>query len=648
MVPSLDVNDIHASERGNLQAQLLSAVKNCQSRFGCRTEIATELDPYVGTLCNCLEAVLSHGLKSIEKKNSAIKHVTELVLGAGSKYTIWDVTQTLLTSHERERYEMLRQVWTDRGRARAWIRSAINERSLERYLSAYIVSPALPNFYEDWAFVRNLEYAAILPNMSAGLSTILFALSIDRPELNHSSPDGLHGDAVKNEQIIEVPVPVPEKRKNDGKKNKKATKIISFGDDTAEDKLEPRQKEITALIQSCSPAENHNQSNDSLDDIECAEEATGALCDLDLSNSDTDTKTDNNSANYNLSSGLRPLNNSNVGELTPVQVTEETHSSEDSLSVPSFSEEGDPTTMGNTNVDQNISSIGSVAAKDNLQKEYDTLVSKLEQVQESNELLNSQLTQLTKQSQQKQAQLETKIQELNRENELLKHQLRKYVSAVQLLKQDGHDFEGEELYQQKLVQVAEMHGELMELNDRLQRNLITKESVIRRLYLELEALRGPLGPTEIDVSTQIISLWVPSVFLTGSPKQHHVYQVHLRIANEEWNVYRRYSQFYILHKQTKKQYPIISAFQFPPKKTIGNKDTKFVEERRIKLQHYLRRLLNHIVANNTSLSSAPNKLLLTSIVPFFGEPNNSPTQQRHNNVRPFPPRSTNTPQYSGL
>lgn len=70
-----------------------------------------------------------------------------------------------------------------------------------------------------------------------------------------------------------------------------------------------------------------------------------------------------------------------------------------------------------------------------------------------------------------------------------------------------------------------MHGELMELNDRLQRNLIAKESVIRRLYLELEALRGPLGPTEIDVSTQIISLWVPSVFLTGPPKQHHVYQV---------------------------------------------------------------------------------------------------------------------------
>lgn len=73
MVPSIDVNEIHASERENLQSQLLSSVKNCQTRFGGKTEIATELDLFVGTLCNSLELVLSHGLKIIEKKNSAIK-----------------------------------------------------------------------------------------------------------------------------------------------------------------------------------------------------------------------------------------------------------------------------------------------------------------------------------------------------------------------------------------------------------------------------------------------------------------------------------------------------------------------------------------------------------------------------------------------
>lgn len=40
------------------------------------------------------------------------------------------------------------------------------------------------------------------------------------------------------------------------------------------------------------------------------------------------------------------------------------------------------------------------------------------------------------------------------ENELLKHQLRKYVSAVQLMKQDENESEEAKLYQQKLIQVC--------------------------------------------------------------------------------------------------------------------------------------------------------------------------------------------------
>lgn len=77
------------------------------------------------------------------------------------------------------------------------------------------------------------------------------------------------------------------------------------------------------------------------------------------------------------------------------------------------------------------------------------------------------------------------------------------------------------------TQVAEMHGELMELNEKLQWNISAKEAIIRRLYLELEALRGPLGPSQIDIHSHIISLWLPSVFLSGSSKPHHVYQVRL-------------------------------------------------------------------------------------------------------------------------
>lgn len=64
--------------RKKLQSDLLHSVKLCQTRFGGRTELATELDPHVVDVCNKLEAVLCHGLRSKvlpKKNNSAIKSV---------------------------------------------------------------------------------------------------------------------------------------------------------------------------------------------------------------------------------------------------------------------------------------------------------------------------------------------------------------------------------------------------------------------------------------------------------------------------------------------------------------------------------------------------------------------------------------------
>lgn len=67
----------------------------------------------------------------------------------------------------------------------------------------------------------------------------------------------------------------------------------------------------------------------------------------------------------------------------------------------------------------------------------------------------------------------------NRENELLRQQLRKYVTAVQMLRRDSdsttvseedpaldYHYEAQQ-YEEKLIQVADMHAELMEFNARL-------------------------------------------------------------------------------------------------------------------------------------------------------------------------------------
>ncbi|KAJ6640451.1 hypothetical protein lerEdw1_013726, partial [Lerista edwardsae] len=150
-----------------------------------------------------------------------------------------------------------------------------------------------------------------------------------------------------------------------------------------------------------------------------------------------------------------------------------------------------------------------------------------------------------------------------RENEVLKVQLKKYVGAVQMLKREGQTVEvlpnlwnmesdltipeqkqvenHEELansYERKLIEVAEMHGELIEFNERLHRALMAKEALVAQMRQELIDLRGPvpgdLSQTSEDQSLSdfeisnraLINVWIPSVFLRGkATNAFHVYQV---------------------------------------------------------------------------------------------------------------------------
>lgn len=116
-------------------------------------------------------------------------------------------------------------------------------------------------------------------------------------------------------------------------------------------------------------------------------------------------------------------------------------------------------------------------------------------------------------------------------------------------------------------------------------------------------------------------------------------QVFVRIKDVEWNIYRRYSHFNILHQALRKKYKIVNTYSFPPKKAIGNRvsvgylnffrssrrltfgcfqDAKLVEDRRQKLQHYLRCVINYIVQSTGELANNPDKDTLINLMPFFG------------------------------
>ncbi|CAB1338264.1 unnamed protein product [Coregonus sp. 'balchen'] len=93
-------------------------------------------------------------------------------------------------------------------------------------------------------------------------------------------------------------------------------------------------------------------------------------------------------------------------------------------------------------------------------------------------------------------------------------------------------------------------------------------------------------------------------------------QVYIRILDNEWNVYRRYTEFRALHNHLRSQFPQVGTFNFPPKKAIGNKDAKFVEERRKQLQSYLRMVLNKLIQTLPEFSAKPTKETLLQLLPF--------------------------------
>ncbi|XP_033284678.1 sorting nexin-29 isoform X3 [Orcinus orca] len=253
--------------------------------------------------------------------------------------------------------------------------------------------------------------------------------------------------------------------------------------------------------------------------------------------------------------------------------------------------------------------VAMMTRKDELEEENRSLRNLLDGEMEHSAVLRQEVDTLKRKVAEQEERHITKIQALARENEVLKVQLKKYVGAVQMLKREGQTAEvvpnlwnvdgevtvtdqkpgevAEELassYERKLIEVAEMHGELIEFNERLHRALVAKEALVSQMRQELIDLRGPvpgdLSQTSEDQSLSdfetsnraLINVWIPSVFLRGkAANAFHVYQVYIRIKDNEWNVYRRYTEFRSLHHKLQDKYPQVRAYNFPPKKAIGNK-----------------------------------------------------------------------------
>lgn len=671
-------------EKQILLDELLDSIKKCQSRFGGKTELATESEQVIEHLCLKFEAILFHGLKSSVVKELFNQHQSK---------SPWQFIKNHLNRHDLERYMLLKNVKTDSGKTRAWLRSSLNEHSLERYFHLMLNdTEKMAQFYSSAAFLQDSERSSMLPQMAAGLNSILFAITIDNEALNHSEKK------VENNGISEAFLAPKVSSGGSGKgatrkKKKSSTRqVITFDEDEIKARLTNSkpvimQKDDTMEeLKTPSPTLSMTYDEVQLDKTNNIESPTDALSLLSV---------DANSVQGDQVTKLTPMKNLEMGALIPLYPNDDCVS-EDSISIKSFGEDQDyasamssiiptpqpPSTPMTTSF--RASSVTSAAnstlsredlkqallsvmeRKEELQDQVHSLKKLLEKEAASTALLKQDLGEANKKAKDSSDKLQVRINSILRENELLKHQLKKYVGAVQKLR-DGpqahetlahlegqennrseskyvdYHFEASE-YERKLIQVAEMHGELLEFNEHLQKLLQSKEGQIKRLKDELIDLRGPLpdydeeiiddnlsvvseaesNMTSVSLNTarSLINIWIPSVFLSGTGNgnsHYHVYQVYLRIRDEEWNIYRRYSEFYALHKDLQKKDALVAKFDFPPKKTVGNKAEKFVEDRRKRLQSYLRQIVNLMIQTNPSLQAKPDREQVILLMPFFAE-----------------------------
>ncbi|XP_059572619.1 sorting nexin-29 isoform X3 [Alligator mississippiensis] len=179
------------AKRQFLLERLLDAVKQCQIRFGGRKEIASDSDSRVTCLCAQFEAVFQHGLKrsrGLALTAAAIKQAAGFSSKTETEPVFWYYVKEVLNKHELQRFYSLKTITTDIGRGRAWLRCALNEHSLERYVHMLLADKnRLSVFYEDWSFMMDEERSSMIPTMAAGLNSILFAINIDNKDLNGQS-----------------------------------------------------------------------------------------------------------------------------------------------------------------------------------------------------------------------------------------------------------------------------------------------------------------------------------------------------------------------------------------------------------------------------------------------------------------------------
>ncbi|XP_050101271.1 sorting nexin-29-like [Anopheles aquasalis] len=556
-----------------LIGELLVAVRDCQRHYGGKTELATEHDPRIRLLCEAWEGLLAYGLKQGSVSGMLQNVVGELVAlssgsGAGPATdgpVFWDFAYRHLTNHERERFSTLRHVWSACGKGRALLRAILNERALERYVLMWLSDEQLlAEYYEPWALLRNAEVQHLLPNVAAGLGTILFAIAFDVPELNsaHSGDGG--GGEERREPIIATRRPAGPVRKI----NAIERVIMESASLSTQEKGPsgiPRIATATtapAVVEAVSGGSGcSTTTDDSCSSLTASTVISGPAIDATRNTRTADEpliKTSPDQSNcatlqtseapvFSVDHALVAIEQTTNRATSCDRITEgipalvPNHASS-GLAVEDASEADDPLAVNQLAMTLAATVPYRVCDSDSFER----------------------LRQHTSELEERCHLLESRVAELSLEN----HRLRMVTSANR----------------------NSMAYFSFAIPKAIQR---TSAGRSRRPFHVYEIRISPAG----GVATAEVGQGIL-----------------LESSSSSWSLYRRYNEFYRLHKRLQRDYPSAKTLDFPPKKKLGNMNVDFVEQRRQRLQVYLNSLFAVVLPE---VLSCRTRAQLEQVFPFF-------------------------------
>lgn len=396
--------------------RLLDATRECQTQYSTKKEIMTGTNSCVSCVCRQFEDVFNHGLKQkpVVSGIATIQNVTGIQLVDQQDVVFWHCVQRQLTRHELDRYNKLKYITTDVGKGRAWLRSALNEHCLERVFQMILSDlSCLTEFYMPDAFLLDEEKASLLPQIAAGLKSIVFNINIDDSALssvsqsssgtsNHKRVDSgsgysfptfsqvgaILGHEVPMEEFPEATMQAAQSPKtSEIKKRKKKSKmkIISFGanggyvSDRTASFSSMEGQEISGMRR-----KSHHTSNSSVDSLPLSKPLQKLL--------DSSNKIDNDL-------GICPIDNSSCNNANKTEVSQtldDTLNDDIDIYRTTFGREDDQNSVDTEEVCLGSNSVVKIAEKleSSLQLEFESS-SDVSSLNESPDVISSSQQSLT-------------------------------------------------------------------------------------------------------------------------------------------------------------------------------------------------------------------------------------------------------------